>query len=62
MLKIKWGSSYRPEEWIQLEKFYEEMMQSYDIQTAGHIDTLKHICKSSLRANQLIDAGDIEGY
>lgn len=41
---------------------YEDMMNSYDIQTAGHIDTLKLICKTSLKANQLIDIGDIEGY
>lgn len=38
------------------------MMNSYDIQSAGHIDTLKLICKTSLKANQLIDIGDIEGY
>ena len=38
------------------------MMQSYDIQGAGHIDTLKLICKTSLKANQLIDMGDIEGF
>lgn len=38
------------------------MMNSYDIQTAGHIDTLKLICKSSLKANQLIDIGDMDGY
>ena len=38
------------------------MMASYDIQGAGHIDTLKLICKTSLKANQLIDIGDIEGF
>lgn len=37
-------------------------MSSYDIQGAGHIDTLKLICKTSLKANQLIDIGDIEGF
>jgi DNA polymerase III gamma/tau subunit len=37
------------------------MCESYDIQTAGHIDTLKLICKTSLKANQLIDLGDVEG-
>ena len=37
-------------------------MSSYDIQSAGHIDTLKLICKTSLKANQLIDIGDIEGF
>lgn len=62
MLKIKWGSSYRPSEWVRLEQLYEDMMASYDIQGAGHIDTLKLICKTSLKANQLIDLGDIEGF
>ena len=60
-LKIKWGKTYKPEEWLQLEKFYNEMMESYDIQTAGHIDTLKFICKTSLKANQLLDLGDVDG-
>lgn len=61
-LRLKWGKTYKPEEWVKLEQLYEEMMSSYDIQTAGHIDTLKLICKTSLKANQLIDIGDIEGY
>ena len=40
-LRLKWGKAYRPEEWVKLEQLYEEMMASYDIQGAGHIDTLK---------------------
>ena len=59
-LRMKWGKAYKPEEWVQLEKLYNEMMESYDIQTAGHIDTLKMVCKTSLKANQLLDMGDIE--
>lgn len=61
-LRLKWGKTYKPEEWVKLEQLYEEMMASYDIQGAGHIDTLKLICKTSLKANQLIDIGDIEGF
>lgn len=61
-LRLKWGKTYKPEEWIRLEQFYEEMMGSYDIQGAGHIDNLKLLCKTSLKANQLIDIGDIEGF
>lgn len=57
-LRLKWGATYRPEEWVQLEKLYTEMMDSYDIQTAGHIDTLKKVCKTSLKADQLLDIGD----
>lgn len=61
-LRLKWGKTYKPEEWIWLEQLYNEMMNSYDIQTAGHIDTLKMVCKTSLKANQLIDIGDVEGF
>lgn len=61
-LRLKWGKTYKPDEWVKLEQLYEEMMASYDIQGAGHKDTLKLICKTSLKANQLIDIGDIEGF
>lgn len=61
-LRLKWGKSYKPTEWVQLEQLYKEMMDSYDIQSAGHIDTLKLLCKTSLKCNQLIDIGDVEGF
>ena len=60
-LRLKWGKAYKPEEWIELEKLYNEMMESYDIQAAGDKNTLMLACKSSLKANQLIDIGDIDG-
>lgn len=60
-LRLKWGKTYKPEEWIILEKMFKEMMESYDIHSAGHIDTLKMVCKTSLKANQLLDIGDIDG-
>lgn len=59
-LSMKWGK-YRPSEWVRLEQLYQEMMNSYDIQAAGHIDILKLACKASLKANQLLDIGDIDG-
>lgn len=61
-LAMKWGSLYKPSEWIQLEKDYNEMMNSFDIQDADTINTLILICKSNLKMNQSIDAGDIEGF
>ena len=60
-LRVKWGKAYKPDEWVQLEKLYMDMMQSYDIQGAGHEDTLKLVCKTSLKSNQLLDMGDVEG-
>ena len=61
-LRMKWGKGYRADEWIKMEQLYEDMMASYDIQSAGHKDTLIMICKTSLKANQLIDMGDVEGF
>lgn len=60
-LKLKWGKNYTPFELVQMEQLYKDFEDSYDIQTAGHIDTLKAICKTSLRMNQLFDIGDIDG-
>jgi hypothetical protein len=60
-LRMKWGKAYKLDEAVQLEKLYQEMMESYDIQGAGHEDTLKLVCKTSLKSNQLLDMGDVEG-
>lgn len=61
-LTIKWGKAYRPYEWVQLEKLYQEMMAAFDIVTPAHEDYLKLICKTSLKCHQLVDIGDIEGF
>lgn len=61
-LTIKWGKAYRPYEWVQLEKYYQEMMAAFDIITPSHEDYLKLICKTSLKMHQCIDIGDIEGF
>ena len=37
-------------------------MNSFDIQGAARIDTLKMICKTSLKMNEAIDCGDIDSY
>ena len=59
-LRTKWGKTYKPDEWVQLESLYQNMMDSYDVQGAGHEDTLKLACKTSLKSNQLLDMGDID--
>ena len=61
-LSMKWGKLYRAEEWISLEKFYSEMMDSFDIVGAAHVNYLMMICKTQLKMNQAIDCGDIEGF
>lgn len=62
MLRLKWGRGYSWEERVRMEQLYKDMVSSYDIQGAGHKDTLIMVCKTSLKANQLIDAGDIDGF
>jgi len=59
---IKWGRLYTAEDWLWLEKKYEDFMKSFDIQGAARIDTLVMICKTSLKMNQALDSGDIDSY
>ena len=61
-LALKWGRLYTADQWIYLEKLYNEFMASFDVQGAARIDTLKMICKTSLKMNEAIDIGDIESY
>lgn len=61
-LALKWGRLYKPNEWIQLEQLYNEFLESFTIEGAARLDTLKMICKTSLKMNQSIDCGDIDGY
>ena len=61
-LAMKWGRLYKPAEWVELEKTYHEMEESFDIQDADTINTLILICKTNLKMNQYLDQGDIEGY
>lgn len=61
-LAMKWGRLYQPAEWIELEKKYNEMMDSFDIQDSDTIGSLILTCKTYLKMNQAIDSGDIDGY
>lgn len=61
-LAMKWGRLYKADEWVALEQLYNEFMNSFDIQGAARIDTLKMICKTSLKMNKAIDCGDIDSY
>ena len=61
-LAMKWGRLYQPHEWVELEKHYHEMMNSFDIQDADTKSTLILLCKTDLKMNQAIDAGDLDGF
>ena len=59
-LAVKWGRTYRPDEWIALEKHFVEMSTSFSINDADTQTTLLVLCKVNLKMNQAIDTGDIE--
>ena len=61
-LSVKWGRTYKPDEWVTLEKMYNDMTQSFDIQDADTIGTLILICKTNLKMNQAIDIGDVDRF
>ena len=61
-LALKWGRLYKPSEWVELEKIYTEMTESFDIQDADTINTLILICKTNLKMNQSLDIGDVDGF
>ena len=61
-LVMKWGRLYEPREWVELERIYQEMVNSFDIQDADTINTLILICKVTLKANQALDSGDYDGF
>ena len=61
-LAMKWGRMYKLAEWVELEKSYTEMERSFDIQDADTKNTLILLCKTTLKANQALDSGDIEGF
>lgn len=53
-LAMKWGRLYKPSEWVELERKYTEMINSFDIQDSDTISTLILICKTYLKLNQAI--------
>ena len=61
-LALKWGRLYTPSQWVTLQQMYTDFMNSFDIQGAARIDTLKKICKTSLKMDQAIDSGDTDTY
>lgn len=61
-LALKWGRLYKPTEWVSLEQIYTNMKESFDIQDADTEATLILLCKTTLKMNQAIDCGDLDGY
>ncbi|NUJ17389.1 hypothetical protein FKN04_12440 [Bacillus glycinifermentans] len=58
----KWGIGYKKHEYLQMEKFYTDMKETHEINTAIHIDQLKQLSYLSVERDRLRQAGDWPNY
>lgn len=60
-LSNKWGSSYTAREWLKMEDLYTRYASEYDL-NVDREETLRKVCKTSLKLDQALDDGDVSGY
>lgn len=60
-LTLKWGESFRPSEWIRLEDMFNRYSNEYEL-NVDREETLKKICKTSIKMDEAMDDGDITSY
>jgi hypothetical protein len=61
MLAMKWGTGYKPSEWVRMEDTYRKYMQEYDL-TVDRETSLKQICKLELKMDAALDLNDANTY
>lgn len=61
MLSVKWGSDYRPSEWLRLEEMYRKYTNEFEM-NVDREEVLKKMCKTSLKMDQALDEGSIADY
>lgn len=57
-----WGSGFSDEEYKKLSIFYEDMKNSYEIETASHKDYLKKICVISLKMEEALADDQVDHF
>lgn len=60
-LTLKWGGLYKPSEWVKMEELYNKYASQYEM-NVDREETLKKICKTSLKMDQALDIGDMQGF
>ena len=60
-LLVKWGITYTPTEWVKLENTYQRYASEYEL-NVDREETLKQICKLSLKMDKTLDVDDFQGY
>lgn len=61
-LVTKWGTGYTKPEYLQLEKFFQDMRSTHDIYTPTHIDMLTQLSHLSVDRNRLRREGEWTNY
>ena len=60
-LIYKWGHLYQPSQLVQMEKLYHKYANEYEL-NVDREETLKKICKTSLKMDEALDIGDTAAY
>lgn len=60
-LMLKWGTVYTPSQWITMETMYKKYADEYELNTDRE-EVLKKMCKTSLKMDESLDTGDVNGY
>lgn len=58
----RWGLGYKQYEYLRLEKFYQDMMDTYEVITANHKQTLVQLAKLTLEMDELLGKKDYTNY
>lgn len=61
-LVTKWGIGYKKQEYLQMEKFYQDMKFTHDINTPVHINKLMNLAKLTVKLERLLQAEDWGNY
>lgn len=56
-MTVKWGDTYRPSEWLRMEEMYQKYASEFEL-SIDREETLRQICKVSLKLDQAIDSGE----
>jgi len=60
-LMLKWGTVYTPSQWIAMETMYKRYSNEYEL-NVDREEVLKKMCKTSLKMDEALDTGDVNGY
>lgn len=60
-LRKKWGSNYKPNQWLYMEELYTQYENQFEL-TVDRIVALKQLCKLDLEMNECLAIKDYKAY